>query len=339
MKKILFFAIYMMALALNVNAQTAKIALQHKGNVTMYASDAMKTVMEAAVDGDTIYLNEGNFISDFSVNKKVSVIGAGQLSKITGNVSIAIPNNPNLTSIVLDGLNITGILQFTAPMDNVKIRKCKFGKTSFTANVSNVVLDRCFLAGELIISNYVKSMTVLNSKIKYLRGSGLTGDAASFINCNIFQISTQYNKSAFYSNSFPFKGVIINSIIFSKEWTYSSSGPDFTYLCPDVTLVNCLLYNGYYDEYTTCSVNQNCMSTKGISYSGDLINSSTIECAMSNEILQSNNILGNDGKIVGIYGGATPFSLIPTVPTVTSSKIVVDTQNNKLNVDIKVTSN
>lgn len=331
MKKILFLAICMMALTLNVNAQTAKIALQHKGNVTMYASDAMKTVMEAAVDGDTIYLNEGNFISDVTVNKKVSIIGAGQLSKITGNVTVAIPNNPTLTSIVLDGLNITGKLQFTAPMDNVKIRKCKFGETTFTANVSNVVFDRCFVTGELKLSSYIKSLTVLNSKVYYLTGSANAPDGASFINCNIYETLMNYSGSSYYSACF--KGVVMNSILYTYD--YGSS----RYLGPDATFVNCLIYESYYDYFTKYSVNQNCISTESISYSGDFMNSTTLECAISKETLQNNNILGNDGKVVGIYGGATPFSLVPTVPTVTSSKIVVDTNNNKLNVDIKVTAN
>lgn len=332
MKKTLFIiAICLVAVALNVSAQTAKIALQHNGNVTLYASDAMPTVMDAAADGDTIYLNEGNFISDFSITKKVSVIGAGQGSKITGNVTVAISGNPILNAIVLDGLYITGSLTLSAPMENVKIRKCKFGATTFTANVTNVVFDRCYCTNQITLSSYVKSLTALNSKIFYIVGSGYTADAANFINCNIYKVFMNYSGTTYYRDIF--KGVVINSILDTYE--YGS----YYYLGPDATLVNCLILDANYDYYTKYSTNQNCMTTKGLSYSGNFMSSSTLETAVSKEVLQNNNLLGNDGKVVGIYGGTTPFNLVPSVPTVTSSKIVVDTDNKKLNVDIKVTAN
>lgn len=335
MKKILsFITICLLAVSANVNAQTAKIALQHNGNVTLYASDAMTTVMTAAVDGDTIYLNEGNFISDVTVNKKVSIIGVGQGTKITGNVTIAIPNNPVLSAIVLDGLYITGTLTLSSPMDKVKIRKCKFGTTTFTANVSNVIFDRCFCTDNFTLSTYVKSLTALNSKINYLQGYGYTPDAANFVNCNIYLVCTYYSGSNYQGSTYAFKGVIINSILYSYDY-YSS----YTYLGPDVFLANCLIGSSKYDYFTKYSVSQNCMSSSGISYSGNFMNSSTLECGITNEALQNNNLLGNDGKVVGIYGGTTPFTLVPSVPTVTSSKIAVDAANKKLNVDIKVTAN
>jgi len=46
-----------------------------------------------------------------------------------------------------------------------------------------------------------------------------------------------------------------------------------------------------------------------------------------------------DGTIIGMFGGTSPYNLVPNVPTVTESKVSVDTANKKLNVSLKVSAN
>ena len=70
---------------------------------------------------------------------------------------------------------------------------------------------------------------------------------------------------------------------------------------------------------------QNC------SYQGVVFNS-TMECDSSSELK------GTDGTQIGIYGGTTPFTLVPSVPIVKSYDLKVDTSNKKLNVNISVES-
>ena len=53
------------------------ITLSHQGKTTDFAYNQMASVMEAAVDGDTIYLSMGYFEGDFVIDKKVSFIGSG----------------------------------------------------------------------------------------------------------------------------------------------------------------------------------------------------------------------------------------------------------------------
>ena len=90
---------------MGVNAQISKVALQHRGAVTLYDTDQIQIAIDNSVDGDTIFLNEGEF-PGFTVNKKIAVIGKGNgETKVTGNITIAIPNSPTLTARVLDGLN------------------------------------------------------------------------------------------------------------------------------------------------------------------------------------------------------------------------------------------
>ena len=84
---------------------------------------------------------------------------------------------------------------------------------------------------------------------------------------------------------------------------------------------------------TGCTT-QNCMESTNFS-----INGSTCECNLTTDDLQNASYLGNDGTVVGVYGGTTPFTLVPAVPTVSSYKINVDAANKKLNVNLKVTAN
>ena len=60
------------------------------------------------------------------------------------------------------------------------------------------------------------------------------------------------------------------------------------------------------------------------------------ECSRDTNYLQTNNYLGTDGNVVGIYGGDTPFTLEPSVPKVTSSDLDLDLEQKKLNVTLTV---
>ena len=61
--------------------------------------------------------------------------------------------------------------------------------------------------------------------------------------------------------------------------------------------------------------------------------------SVDSDWLQSNDYVGTDGGIIGMFGGDIPYSLVPNVPTVTKSKVTVDTATKKLNVTLNVTAN
>src|SRR5574344_1069461 len=96
-----------------VKAQTSKVALQHSGNVTLYNADELSKALDASVDGDTLYLNEGTFTGGITIKKKVTIIGSGSASIISGDVTIAFTGTPTLTANLLDALNISGTINIT----------------------------------------------------------------------------------------------------------------------------------------------------------------------------------------------------------------------------------
>ena len=147
-------------------------------------------------------------------------------------------------------------------------------------------------------------MTVVNTKLFYVHANNGTNNT-TLVNCNINSLNSN------------FSGTIINSIIKSGELS-------------STVVLNTLYYSNGVSIYSN-SVAQNCYSI----YNSNLIGNDC-ECYYSTTDLQSNGYLGTDGTVVGINGGDTPFTLIPSVPKVTSSDIRVDKENKKLNVKLTV---
>ena len=316
MKKALFLTVCLAMASLSTfGATVSSIMLQHNGNVTMFESNEMTAAINSAVTGDTIYLSEGTFTGAFTINKAITIIGAGQKSKISGEVTISIDNNPTLTAHLFDALYLGNKLTISKAVNNLKFRKCYFSQLTINANVTDLNIDRCHIMN-IIPSSYVKSGNIVNTYIDYLGSS--SGNTINYINCNIYKI-----------NLSSFSATFINSII----ETYNNSNYRTFYGC---VLVNTRYGTGFSID-TTSSV-ENC-------YTSGAVNAYTDEktglqyYTISSDWLEENKYFGTDGKIIGMFGGATPYNLVPNVPIVTDSKVIVDTDNKKLNVSIKVVSN
>lgn len=322
MKKIFMTFVCLLGI-LGANAQTAKIALSHNGNLTLLDADQMTKALEQALDGDTIYLNEGLFTGGFTINKQVSIIGAGENTFISGGVTIALPNTPTLKAHLLDALYIRGAITVQYAVDGLKIRKCAFDGITFSAEVNNMLIDRCrcyynsSYSGNkyFVLSNNVKGLTVINSKIRTIEGSAPTAGSANFVNCDIYWMSN--------SSSNPCRATYLNSII--QGWNNASTN----YHDATTNYVNCLCRYNYY----TYSINQGSYTS-----STNLLDDSMI-CLLDEATLVNNKYLGTDGTVVGSGGGTTPYTLVPSTPKVTDYTIKVDPATKKLNVNIKVSAN
>lgn len=53
------------------NSNQGTITLSHNGKESFFAYNKMGDAVEAAADGDTIYLSKGEFEGDFRLNKKL----------------------------------------------------------------------------------------------------------------------------------------------------------------------------------------------------------------------------------------------------------------------------
>ena len=302
MKKAIILAVCSIMMSLTASAITInKAMLVHEGEVTLFDGDKTQDAVNAALDGDTIYLTLGTF-KPFNITKRITVRGTGDTSIIDGDVNISIPGSPKLTSPVMEALAVSGTVNVGAQVDDMILRKCKIANFTIGAQVDGAMLDRCYITSSLVLSSYIKGMTVVNTKLYTVTANSGATQNTTFLNCNISYLSTNN-----------FSGTIINSII------YNSSTINSTVLLN--TLRN-------YGDIGSSSVAQNC-------YKGSF-NFNDCECSYDTSTLQSKGYLGTDGTVVGIYGGETPFTLVPSVPKVTSSDLQLDNEKKQLNVTLTV---
>lgn len=305
MKKYLLLAVCLIMMSMTASALTInKAMLVHNDQVTLFDGDKIQDAVNAAVDGDAIYLTLGTF-KPFNVTKKITIRGAGETSIIDGNVTISIPGSPTLTSPVLEALSVAGTVNVGSQVNDMILRKCKIADMTIGATVNGAVLDRCYITNSLTLSSYIKGMTVVNTKLRNVKAvSGATSNT-TFVNCNIVYIYYSY-----------FSATIINSIIGGSNSSINST-----------VLLNTLYYN--YPGFSSTSVLQNC-------WSADFSFNNYCESPFTVSTLQSAGFIGTDGTVVGIYGGDTPYTLVPSVPTVTESNLELDMENKKLNVNLTV---
>ena len=324
-KQLIMMACMLMASIAAFAGTNSKILLQHEGGVKVYDSNQMTQALADAVKGDTLFLSEGTF-AGFDLTKEVMIRGCGRTTVITGAVKIAIAGNPTFSAPLLDALKIDNSFTVSQPCNKLHIRKCWItGDISFSAKSEDVLIDRCSNSNSnknrFSMSSNIVSMTVMNSVIAYLNSSGVTGSVATFINCNILSRCSEIANQTFINCIFGYGGYY---------YSYSS----YFYELTNCTLLNCL-YNTYSSQPHNSNVGN---STLQSCYGVD--NETSLLTDLSIDALLANGYLGNDGTIVGIYGGNTPFvsDMLPAAPKVTDQSISLDLENKKLNVSLKVTA-
>lgn len=303
-----------------VSAQYPMVTLSHNGELSFFDDlYAFDSALNSAENGDTIYLSEGDYIVNSGsvvISKRVSIVGTGYGSHILGHLSINMRGNINshMDAPLVDGVRIYE-LDFTTDygsrnnLESSVIRCCYIDHLNNLIFAGNeVTVDRCYIEKIDCNSSYTPggvTVTLKNSKINII--TNMNNFSSTVLNCNV--------KESYY-----FPTTMISSIWNTGDETRSNSTGS--------TIINSLLRkaapNGVYtfDSYIV----------------GEDVLDDNLESTLD---LLTNNYLGKDGTIVGAYGGDTPFSELPSVPTVDSGKSSVeyDAENNKLKVTIAVAEN
>lgn len=328
MKKQLLVLACFALVSIAAKAQFGQIVLQHDGVVSVFENNKMDDAMAKAVDGDVIYLSEGTFSGDMNITKKVSIIGAGINTVWGGNVNIDIPGTPTLTNRLLDAFTISNTITVKQPCKGLNIRKCTFNAIRFNALTESATIDRCYCRGGekngFFLSENVKALYVMNSKIWYLWGNAEAAGDVNFMNCNINFIYNYYYTNGKYQ-------CVLASYTNCIIRTWDETGSNYQYT--NTVYRNCLCGTSSFSSSNAA----NCWNFNNTN-SGVLL-SSNAGTGLTDADLKSKGYIGTDGTVVGITGGAAPFSLTPTVPRVTEHTINVDTDKKELNVNIKVTTN
>ena len=337
-KAILMIAVCLMAFATTTQAATeytGKVFLQHNGNITQtFNGDEISNAIEAAVDGDTLFLSKGIFKSGFTINKSISLIGSGaekgyietQSSCLDWNGNPIIEGDDNQTkiSVAIEGVVTGSNFNMQKNIGNLTFRKCyieNYLEFNSSANIKTATIDRCLIRGGFTLFGTIENLLVKNCKIYYINSSSQNNSLSSscqFINCNIRNVST--NTKAIFVNS------IINEV--------GNGTSDF--LGTNAALVNTLYHkmNGYDPmEQTT---QQDCWSTTETLINDD---QNKLDCTITADQLKIAGYLGLDDTVVGVEGGVNPYSLTIHAPSINSKSTNIDLTNKKVTINVNVTAN
>ena len=320
------------------------ILLLHNGNGTTFEFTQLQAAVNAAENGDTLLLSEGSFTlsANLSIQKGVSIIGVGQKTIIRGDIEIAIPDviinselgkeqkeTPVVTATMFDAIQIRGKVFFWNRLSGFKMRKCwvSDGFAPLSA-IYDATIDRCFI--KTFYHTYLlKRITIQNSSINIIRPYGTysadTRDSEiNYINCNIGDINYQMESNA--------KASFINCIIKDASYNYYN----VRYHTFFNTLYTEKVKNRILTSQEAGNVVEHCYVADFNSTEGD---DGFLTFSFKKEDLEAGGYLGTDGTVVGIEGGQTSFTLVPSSVAVTESQLKVDPEKKQLNVTLKVQAN
>ena len=360
------FTIFITLLVLSVMQMTAQdtsikgtITLSHQGKTTDFAYNQMANVMEAAVDGDTIYLSPGYFEGDFVIDKKVAFIGSGadtdngwkNCSYYGGNnkIIVKLPENTELSARLFEGIYLGDIsFKYQTSIENVVFKKCWVNgyNISIDAVIKSILFDRCYIQGANCYTGNVKKAISRNCQISSLNIWNYNGNDENywqFINCTIDPSNYGYDDGNYHTFCPIYRGTFINCIIDNDEnhdeirnAGYCLYDPRETETKSSASFTNCLFYKPLEGrEIFYGATVQNDMYFDASSLDDNRDNNIR---NFSKEKLQENNFFGNDGTVVGCYGGKNPYSLKQIQTTITSSKVHFDRDNKQIQIKMKVSS-
>lgn len=334
MKKKILLIICLVMANVSTFAQTASVMLLHEGGEPRFFNPAhIADALEAATDGDSLLLSEGSFAGNFIITKHVSLIGAGTKTVITGSINIELTDSLMNDTYMLDALYITDDINVNNAIDGLKMRKCTFRNISFNGRTDYSVIENCYCKGTLLLGGWAENnekskvvgLTVVNSKIENLTGDASADGAAVFEHCNV-RLITIYGNTA--DNRCTLQGCIIGG------WSMGLADYYGTPYGGKTIYINCLCDGGNYKSgnparYTDCwdfyheTTQQNAKLLEELDYKGYPLS----------------NYICSDGTVVGTTGGSLPFTLSPTLPTVSEASYSVDSKEKKLKVTLKVKTN
>ena len=326
MKKNILFVILLMAVASMARANDGMVILQSKGTVKFYDSSKVSDAIAAAVEGDTIDLAAGSFNYGFTIDKNILLRGRSADYHGSKFYTIISNNSISVTSpCTIEGIYFYYDVNVTKSAPGLRITSCAIRNLTFAEDMPGMTIERSWIRNEMCLDNLKsKDINVNNCKIYYLYGGSDESRPATFRNCNISNVYSNYNEK-------PYTGVnkFINCILESNyDYMYGSDGV----LWANVE-VNCLWHVNKWGINTYVS-RYNFDENDGKSY---LFSSPSYgTCSYTKEELIEKGYLGTDGTVVGADGGAYPFTLTPLNTQITTSTLTVDDTTKQVTADVEV---
>ena len=308
MKRKLFICL-MMLCSLVAMSKTG-VVLESNGKAMMYSD--LTTAVNAAVDGDVIYLVRNTSYDcpkGLLIQRLIQLRGDGSPT-IQGDVTISMDGMPDMKEPVMEGIIVNGKVTVTQSINNFKLRHCQFGTIQFGAAMPNGLIDRCYASYDFMIPPVSENFTVRNSRIYNLTSTSLDNNTTLFVNCNIYYIHCELAA-----------GTFVNCLI-NRGYDYEK------FALKNSVLASCgYCYDVFERDYST-TIEFNCpnRSYNDYGYVVSYYGNSYVDWT------------GDDGTKMGAEGGATPYTLTPTVmPKVTY--LYTNVSDGVVDIHVQATSN
>lgn len=328
--KNLLLSITLILLTTSIFAQDVQIAtLQQGENLKVYyGGDALKEALDNASNGDRITLSAGTF-NGTTITKAVIIQGAGYvmdrennkfMTAISGDLTLELPEGAE--GFVLEGVYEQNSIKISSKIVNTIFRKCVLSAVNLTeGSTKNCLIEQCRI-GDFTPDSESQNLCVRNSVVHIINSNN---NSASLLieNCIIHCVIK--------SSTALFRNNIIAGVHIPPYGGYKNSLSN-----------TCSAYNNVFIQG-----NANDVSVKsnniGIEGNGDILFGKGVDATTmltdTYELTEEakSTYLGTDGTQVGIYGGDSPFSDIPTNPRITKKEIASkSTADGKLKVNLTV---
>lgn len=334
-------AFLFLATFLSAYAQ-APVALHHGGSASFYyTTSGFQDAYNASSSGDTIYL-PGGFYSGITIDKKLTIIGAGFhpdstqatfITQINGSIILG----PNADSSHIEGLYITGNMEVLASnnkVDNLKIvRNLIDGSVVLNGDRTNPSLQ-VLIHGNVIRSSIDLSNTLNTTISNNILQNAVHNGFQSSIRNNAFS-TVGYVGSPYYGYTY-FNFMNCNFCEIRNNMFLNTNTGHFWLSENNLIEKNIICYGSI-----TWGNNIYTGNWTGLTAANILMNFSSGSYLPSDNYHLQNPAMyvGTDSTQVGIYGGLFPFKegAVPCNPHISSKNVAPSTDaNGNLNINFKV---
>ena len=310
------------AVCVNINAQDVRmVTLQHGEELQVFrGTGGLKSAVEAAQKGDLITLTPGTFDHAGTIDKVLTIQGAGY-DKTTASFTINLPEGEE--GLLIEGINFNERLYVAGYVKSMTFKRCRFRdyssrtnnlSVSFDSNGSDILFQQCKI--NCLRQDNDISIMLTNSLINKLSCGSTTAVIAD--HCFVYEMGEWV--------------VVRNSIVIRPH-----DNPDAT-----------PLYNSIYVVQTQCR-KVDCWKVGWLN--GPYWYDNPFGVPNNNSINTFDmwdhprplpedakaKYLGADGTEIGVYGGELGYTSIPSNPQIVESEVphAVD-ENGMLHVRFKV---
>ncbi len=335
MKNKLILIIALLA-TVGLSAQT-KVALHHSGAVSFYDGiNGFTSAYNNAGNGDTIYLPGGFLNSPGTIDKALTIYGAGhypdstlatEKSIVTTGVSIG----ENADNLYLEGFQVNGdiTLSYNASANNLRIVRCRFSTLNYQGDYSNPCVNNFILNNVIdgwIYGNNAQSLLLSNNII-----------AGKIVNMNTNVIQNNILLANFYTGYPYYSQQVLISI-------NNSTIKNNVILCSDVNAIsgtgNFVKYNAFNSNWITGS-NIATGNYLSVDFTSFFVNQTgnSFDYTHNYHLQNPATYLGDDAIEISIYGGTWGYKegAVPSNPHIISKSISPQTNSNgEININIRV---